>query len=366
MEGDLSMDDLLDDDSLDFIEAISSDVPKEDPNNDDQNNDGQTQKEIDAAEAVKAAEAEKQEIEDKKKITPSDDTVADNDNLSLFASALAEEGVITNLPEGGIKTFEELTELMRTEIRSNELAGLNDAQKDYLKALEQGITHSEYTDSQSKISSLDSIKDADLKENEDLQRQFIVDDFVSKGYSKEKADKFAQRSFDLGTNAEDALESLTAKREEAIASKAQLAIDRAKQIKTQEEDYVKIQADIKEKVFDEKKEIIPGIKFSKKVADEVYQALTKPAGYTKDNQPLTRAQQVRMKDPLDFEHKINTLLVLTKDLSDFSVFEGRSTSKKAKEFIEKIKTSSSTETNGGGFTNYDSDGDLDWIADNLK
>lgn len=352
MAEELSMDDFENDDSLELFNSLSSEEENEDKTK-------ETQK----------SEEDKTENKDKKiETAPSDDIKVDTDqheNLSLFASALAEEGVIS-LPEGkDVKSYNDLVAAIQEEIKKNEFAGLNEKQKDYLNALSKGVSHDEYLKLSSKIEAVENITAESLKENEDLQKQLLVEDYISRGYSKEKAENLSQRSIDLNTLYEDSLESLNNKKESVKKEKEQTEKQRLADIENQKKQIVEIQEKIKKTVFDETAEVIPGIKFNKKVANEVYDALTKPAGYDENQQPITRAQKVRSEDPIKFEHTLNTLLVLTKNFTDFGAFKTENNSKKAKEFVDKLTTSSSAQARG--FTNYDSNAedDLEWIKNTL-
>lgn len=360
MAEELSMDDFENDDSLELFNELSNEKGEEIKVDDTLSEEEQEKQELEA-----------KELEESKKLeeTPSDNIKPDksqNENLSLFASALAEEGVIS-LPEGAdIKSYEDLVKVIQDEIKNNEFSGLNDKQKDYLDALSKGISHDEYTNMSSKMESVESITEDKLKENEDLQKQLLVEDYVSRGYSKEKAETLSQRSVDLNTLYEDSLESLNNKKENLKLEKQKLEKAKVADIENQKTQYLEIQEKIKKAVFDEKSEIIPGIKYSKKVADEVFNALTKPAGVDENQQPITRAQKIRSNDPLKFEHTLNTLLVLTKDFTDFNVFKTEGNTRKAKEFLDKLKPSSSSQANGYQNLSDDSlEDDLDWIQNTL-
>lgn len=360
MAEEIEMDSLFDDESLDFLTDTGGDEPPQDPPNDGEGDDNDNKLE---PSSTGSSDDDNGNGTPSDNIEPGDITGAEN--LTLFASALADEGVLTLDKDTEIKSFDDIAKLVEKTIRENELSGLNETQKEYLKALENGFTVEEFKQQKTTQVNLDSIKEETVKESEDLQRQLITDDFLAKGYSQEKAEKLAKRSFDLGENEADALDALESKRKlaaEAVKLAEQKKADDAKQ---QQKTYEETVKKVKEIVFNEESEVIPGIKFNKKVADEVYDSIMKPAEVLEDGTQLSRAASVRMKDPYGFETKLNTLLVLTKDFTDFSVFETNGKSDKAKEFVDKLKTQSSSK-GAGGFPNLgDNLDDLDWIAENL-
>lgn len=307
--------------------------------------------------------------------TPSDDITSGNSNdgnnqdakrLTLFASALAEEGVL-DLEEGAeIKTFDDIANAVQATIRKNELAGLSDLQREYLKSLENGISTEEFNTSKQKITRLESITEDAVKENEDVQRQLITEGYIAKGYSEDKAKKFAQRSFDLGENEADALETLTEQKQAAIDAEKAREDARKQQIEDSEKSRKESLEKIKEIVFDEKSEVIPGFTYNKKVAEEVHRSMTTPAGEI-NGRPVSRAALLRSKNPIDYEHKLNYLLTLTKDFTDFTAFETKQKSSKAKDFVDQLTSQSSSGggSAGDGFVNLGDSEDWDWIEKSL-
>lgn len=355
----VDMDSFQEEENLDFLIDDESGADPEPPAEGDDNINDQSDDNVNSGEGG-----------DDNKSTPSDVTSTDNnsqpsaEHLTLFASALAEEGVLSLDEDDKIESFDDLAKVVEKTIRQNELAGLTPTQREYLKAIENGITHNEFVQTQQKIADVSNIKEETVKENEDLQKQLIAEDFISKGYSKEKAEKLAQRSFDLGENEADALEALKAKQESVLKEKEALEKQRAEDLKNQEKQVKETLEKVKKQVFDEKSEVIPGFKFNKKVAEEVYKSMTQPIDYAENGQPISRSQKLRMDNPIDFEHKLNYLLVMTKDFTDFSAFDNTNKTKKSKQFLDKL-TDSSSSGGAGGFVNLGDTDDLDWIANNL-
>jgi hypothetical protein len=288
------------------------------------------------------------EVDDKKQSqTPSDNTDDDSSQFSLFASVLAEEGVLTdfNLDENKnkIKSANDLADLIKSEIRKNELAGLNEDQKEFLKSLEDGYSVDEFKNEKRNILEVEKLNEDSLYEDEDLQKQLIVDDLLSKGYSKEKAEKLTQRSFDIGENLDDAKDALISKKEKVKAEIDLQKQQRAEFAKKQEKEFKERQEKVKETVFNEKEFPFKEVKFNKQVADKVYSNLTKPVEFTKDGQPVSALQKQRMEDPVNFDYKMNLLFVLTDGFNDLSKLKNDSKSKAAEEFAKKIKNTSSSQ-----------------------
>ena len=101
-----------------------------------------------------------------------DDGEDDNDDssqpdpYSSFAKVLAEVGVLPSLDlsKDKIQSADDLIEAVRREIEVAKYANLNDKQKAYLKALENGIPEQEFTQAQSGIDMLEKISADEIKE----------------------------------------------------------------------------------------------------------------------------------------------------------------------------------------------------------
>lgn len=316
-------------DDVDEIEKKDSDFVKPEPEIEEE----EEQEEI-------VADSKKQETS-----TPSKNI---SDKLFSFASVLKEEGVLTSLTnDDKIESTEDLIEVIRKQIRENEFAGLNENQKKYLKILENGLPEEDFFKAEKQVTDLSKITKEKLEEDGDLRRQLIVDDFISKGLSKEKAEKFADISIDSGEDLDYALEALETKKnrikeqEENKIKQRELQIENLK--KQQKETFEKI----KKSVFDESKEIIPGIKFNKTVANKVFENMTKPAGYTEDGRPMNALAKARMDNPEEFDQKLNTLFVLTKGFTDFTKFKNNSKTSAVKEFEDKLEINTLKKDNTG-------------------
>ena len=290
------------------------------------------------------------------------------EKYSLLASALLEQGVLPSLTQEelkNIKSFDDIAEAFKAELRNNEYAGLNEHQKAYLKALESGMPEQEFKQSYNQVLDYQKLSETDLEENEELRIRLIKDDFISKGYSEEKAAKLAQRSVDIGEDLDDAKEALQVKKE---AVKAELD-NRIKQyeenLKSQAKATKEQQEKLKQAIFDEKFEIIPGIKNNKQFAQKVYDTITKPAGYLEDGRPYNSIFKARMEDPIGFEHKLAYLFNLTDGFKKFDSIINTAKSQSVKQLDEFLNKNTFIEGTGNvGKNDYEA-GEMDSILNKL-
>lgn len=135
---------------------------------------------------------------------------------SSIAKALTEEGIFPDLDEetiSEVKTPEDFRDLVEKQIQ----AGLDERQKRIDDALNAGVEPSEVKRYEGAISYLEGLTDEDLadesEKGETLRKNLIYQDFVNRGYSKERAAKEVQKSLKGGTDLEDAKEALASNKE---------------------------------------------------------------------------------------------------------------------------------------------------------
>lgn len=266
---------------------------------------------------------------------------ANDDTSSLlfsFASTLVEDGVLPSLDlkEAKIKSTEDLINAIKTEIKKNEFADLTPLQKEAIEAFRSGIPAETFWQRKSEGEKLNQITKDTLENNLELRKDLIKRDFLSKGYSEDKAEKFVQRSIDLGEDIDDAIDALEGQKK-LLEMQTQREIAEAKQ---REEDMLKQHKEqlkqLENMVYDETKEVIPGIHFNKMLADEVYNSMTKIVDEVQ-GQPVNKLMKDRLENPIEFEFKLHYLYNLTKGFKDFSKLNRVAKTKAVKDFEEKLK-----------------------------
>lgn len=257
--------------------------------------------------------------------------------ISPLAKALYDEGVLAALSEeelAKIESSEDIIDAIKKQISENEYADLNENQKNYLELLRAGIPAESAEKAVSVDARINAITDEDVNTNPELRRAIMMQDFLSRGFSQEKATRLVQKSVESGEDVIDAKESLTSLKQ-VSAQRIQEAKDAAKarEIKTKEdnEKYVK---ELKSKVL-AKDEIIKGIKINQPTKDKVFESMTKPAGY-KNGKPLNAIEMAREEDPEEFEIKLHYLFNLTNGFKDFSKLNKISKSNSLKELEQKM------------------------------
>lgn len=137
-----------------------------------------------------------------------------NNFYSSIAKALREEGIFQNLDdEVNISSAEDFAKAMRDEIT----AQFDERQKRIDEALNAGVEPLEIKRYENTLGYLNSLQDSHLadesEKGEKLREQLIYQDFINRGYSKERALREVKKSFNSGTDIEDAKEALISNKE---------------------------------------------------------------------------------------------------------------------------------------------------------
>lgn len=363
---DSQFDNTVEENGIDVSEFMSESEENNDneDNNADLNEDSDESKNVTNANEEDANDTDdtidSEEFEKTENNSVNDDSSANNSSspLQLLATTLQAEGVI-DLEEGEeIETSEQILNAVRSKIEKNEYSDLTDNQKTYLEALRSGIPEEEVKQNLNNIKALEGITNENIESNEALRKELIVQDFIAKGISPQKATKLADSSIQLGDDLEDAKEaynSLKTIESNRIRSKTE-------ELKKQEEE--KVQKDkeylqsLKTRIL-EQEEIIPGFKTNSSTREKVYETMTKVAGRDENGNPLNALNVARQKNPEKIELIETYLFNLTKGFEDWSPLKGKLKTNAVKELDKKLKgsqskggiptsTKSVSEQNGGG------------------
>ena len=255
-----------------------------------------------------------------------------NDTEKLYSSLANEfkaKGILSSLDKDAkITSMEDIYNALQKEIESK----LTEKQKAINEAIKVGVPADDVSRQLDSIEKLKNIPESHIvKENNvEFRRNVIAQDFINKGFNKEKAIVMAQRSIDSGDDIDDAINAL-----KEIISHEQSILDNTINSKKEEE----TEALTKVRAFiDKDEEIIPGFKLTTSQKQELYDQVTNDLG-DKEN-AFIKAQK---EDPLGSRMKLEALFYLTKGLKDFSVFSNKAQSKVSNDIENLLRGASFTE-----------------------
>lgn len=233
---------------------------------------------------------------------------------SSIAKALKEEGIFPDLDDevlSKVKEPEDFRDLVEQQIK----AGLEERQKRIDDALNYGIEPTEIKRYENTLNFLDSVKEENITDEsdkgEELRKNLIFQDFINRGYSRERATREVQKSFNAGTDIEDAKEALKSNTE-YFKGKYDDLIKDAKLEAQKEEENRKEQANkLKESILNEKN-ILGDLSIDKPTRQKIYDNISKPIYKDPETgEYYTAIQKYEKDNGVDFLKYLGLIFTLT-------------------------------------------------------
>ena len=257
-----------------------------------------------------------EEIEEKEgtKNNKGNGTSPNNDFYSSIANALKEEGIFPDLDDEEIKatvTPEDFRELIDNQIR----AGIEERNRRIDEALNVGVEPTEIKKYENTINYLNSINEEAITDESDrgelLRKQLIYQDFINRGYSKERAEREVNKSFNAGSDIEDAKEALASNKDFFEKSYDNL-IKEAKEEEKREEKKRKEQAEQLKKSILEDKAVFGEIQLDSNTRKKVFDNISKPVYKDPETGEFyTAIQKYEKENKTEFLKNVGLLFTLT-------------------------------------------------------
>ena len=300
----------------------------------------------------------KENTEEKEDTTPKGDGTSPKNFYSSIAKALKEEGIFPDLDDEGlskVKDPEDFRDLIDQQIK----AGLDERQKRIDEALNAGVEPTEIRKYENTINFLDSIKEENISDEGDkgekLRKDLIYQDFINRGYSKERAAREVQKSFNAGTDIDDAREALKSNID-YFRDKYDELVNDVKSEAEQEEKERKEQAEkLKSSILNDK-DVFGDLSVDKSTRQKIYDNIAKPVYKDPETgEYFTAIQKYEMENRTDFLKNIGLLFTLT---DGFKNLDGLVKGKVKKEVKKGLRELEHTLNN----TARTSDGNLKFVS----
>ena len=300
----------------------------------------------------------KENTEEKEDTTPKGDGTSPKNFYSSIAKALKEEGIFPDLDDEGlskVKDPEDFRDLIDQQIK----AGLDERQRRIDEALNAGVEPTEIRKYENTINFLDSIKEENISDEGDkgekLRKDLIYQDFINRGYSKERAAREVQKSFNAGTDIDDAKEALKSNID-FFKDKYDELVNEAKSEAEQEEKERKKQAEkLKLSILNDK-DVFGDLSIDKSTRQKIYDNIAKPVYKDPETgEYFTAIQKYEMENRTDFLKNIGLLFTLT---DGFKSLDGLVKGKVKKEVKKGLRELEHTLNN----TARTSDGNLKFVS----
>jgi hypothetical protein len=281
------------------------------------------------------------EVREKGDAVPDEDGgTSPNNFYSSIASALAVDGILLNTDEEATKkvnSAEELSDLIEAEINSR----LDERQQRIAKALDNGVEPDDIRKYENTLNYIASITEAAVAEEsekgEQLRRNLIYQDFLNKGYTPEKAQKFTERTIDAGTDVEDAREALQSNREffqnayNNLLRQAQYRADAEKEERRKQADQ------LRDSLMKEK-QLFGDMELSNDIRKKAYENIAKPVYRDPDTgEYLTAIQKYEREHRADFLKYAGLIFTLTNGFKDFESFTKGKVKKEVKKGLRELE-----------------------------
>ena len=370
MEEELSLDNILgaeeienlfvEDDEIQDTPPANGEPPKEkeEPNKDKE----ETTEVVDVdnlfTDTPESVGSGKENTEEKEDTTPKGDGTSPKNFYSSIAKALKEEGIFPDLDDEGlskVKDPEDFRDLIDQQIK----ASLDERQKRIDEALNAGVEPTEIRRYENTINFLDSIKEENISDEGDkgekLRKDLIYQDFINRGYSKERAAREVQKSFNAGTDIDDAKEALKSNID-FFKDKYDELVNDAKSEAEQEERERKEQAEkLKSSILNDK-DVFGDLSVDKSTRQRIYDNIAKPVYKDPETgEYFTAIQKYEMENRTDFLKNIGLLFTLT---DGFKNLDGLVKGKVKKEVKKGLRELEHTLNN----TARTSDGNLKFVS----
>ena len=280
---------------------------------------------------------------------------------SSVLNALKEDGILPELSDEDITNVKD-DEGFKDAIEKVIQDRLDERTKRIENALNAGADIGEIKQYENILSTLNNIDEDALKQEgakgDDLRRRIIAQDLMNRGYSEDKIKREVKKSFDAGTDIEDAIEALQANVQFYTQKYGDLIEEGKEQAKKYKEDMRRQGEELRKSIVEDKG-IFDEIGMDKRMRQKVYDNISKPSYKTKDGNWLTEIQKYQMENQADFLKYVSLFYTMTDGFKDLSPLIKKQVKKERtssiKELENKLKGTNRVNTGKLNYVNSNSE-----------
>ena len=296
--------------------------------------------------------------QEKEDTTSDKDGTSPNNFYSSIAKALKEDGILSDLDDDVLDkaaTAEDFAELIEKQIQSK----FDEKQRRIDEALSVGVEPTAIQQYEKTLDYLDSISDDavsdESEKGETLRKQLIYQDFINRGYSKERANREVQKSFNAGSDVEDAKEALQSNKDFFKDSYEDL-IKETKDAEKKRLEEQKKEAETLKKSILEDKNVFGDLVVTDAQRKKIFENISKPVYKNPDTgEYLTAIQKYEQENHSDFMKYVSLIYTLT---DGFKNLDGLVKGKVNKEMKKGLKNLENTLNN----STRNHDGTLNFVT----
>ena len=289
---------------------------------------------------------------------------------SSIAKALKEDSILSYSDDkdfNDVKSAEDFYAVIEKEIN----ARLDEKQKRIDEALNYGVEPTVVSQYEKTLDYLDTLTDDVLSDESDkgetLRKQLIYQDFINRGYSKERAQREVQKSFNAGSDIEDAKESLQSNKD-YFKSAYESILKEAKDAENKRIEDEKKEAESLKKSILEDDKFFGELIVDKSQRKKIYESITKP--YYKDPKTgewYTEVQKFEKDNHTEFMKYVGLMYTLTNGFSNLDGLVKNKINKEMKKGLKNLENTLNNSTRGADgslsfVTSRHSDDDASYIG----
>lgn len=272
--------------------------------------------------------------------------------FSSIAEALVDEGIFPDLDDNtisNIKSPEDFKDMIEAQIK----AGLDAKQQRVNEALDAGLESNTIKQYEGAIDYLDSISDEIISEEgnkgEELRKQLIYQDYINRGFSKQRASREVQKSIENGTDIEDAKDALQSNKE---FFKAQYddAVNQGKEAQKAQMENLKKQAEeLKTSILNDKN-FFGDLAVDNKTRQTIFDNISKPTYKDPESgRLLTAIQKYEKEHKVEFLKNLSLVFTLTDGFKNIDGLVKNKVRKETKKSLRELEhTINNTSRNADG------------------
>ena len=285
-------------------------------------------------------------------------------NSNIFysiANALVEDGVLSDLEEDfvkNIKSSEDFAEAIEKQVN----ARLTEAQQRINSALNADVDVDSIREYEQVLQKLDNITDDVIKDESEkgitLRKQLIYQDFINRGFSKERAEREVRKSFDSGSDIEDAKDARD-NNKSYFKNQYETLIQEGQQEAENQKRRFKEETESLKKQLLEDKDVFDGLVVDKITRQKAFDNIAKATYKDENGNYITAIQKYQKENPVDFRKKLGLIFTLTDGFKNVDKLVKTKVKKEVKsslkELESKLRNSSFLDGNPTLVGNYSND-----------
>ena len=278
--------------------------------------------------------------------------------FSSIAKAVRDEGVFPDLSDDAIdavkdaatlkKLFDDQISNMFTEEQRRLKNAMNSgATTDEMQQYQNAIQLSQFLDNKETVSTLNK----EGEEGEQLRKRVMYQDYINRGFKHERAVKMIQKSFDDGTDLEDAKEAYNSCKEYYKQQIDDFQEEMEERQQVQKENEQKQFSSLKKHILDTES-FYDGVKVDKQTRQKAYDSITKPIYKDEQGNYMNALQKYQREHPTEFMENVALLFALTDEFKSVNKLTQKKVQQGIKKGFEEVaNVLNTTRRNGDGTLN---------------